>query len=48
MLSLPRFTDAKYAERPSTNGPMWRASSPVPGRSTFTTRAPRSASTIVA
>ena len=47
MLSLPRFSDMKYADLPPANGPIWRASSPRPGASTLITRAPRSASTIV-
>src|SRR5262249_35142820 len=34
-------------ERPATNGPTWRASSPVAGRSILITRAPRSASSSV-
>src|SRR5919201_3590381 len=45
---LPRFSVRKLALSPSTNtGPCRRYTSPLPGRSTFTTVAPRSASTCV-
>ena len=48
MLRLPRLMPAKYALSPDgKNGPNARASSPTPGRSIFTTSAPRSASNIV-
>ena len=47
---LFRFTERKYVATPSASygGPHSRVSSPVPGRSTLTTSAPRSASSIVA
>ena len=49
-LCLLRLTDWKYVARPcaSNGGPQLRVSSPVPGRSTLITSAPRSASIIVA
>src|SRR5919204_5246388 len=48
-LRLLRLTARKYAASPPANGgPHARVSSPSPGRSTLTTSAPRSASTIVA
>src|SRR5690349_15561092 len=47
--SLLRLTQSKYALEPSVHGgPHDRVSSPVPGRSTLTTVAPRSASVMVA
>ena len=49
MLRLFRLTDSKYEElRSVQGGPHERVSSPVPGRSTLITVAPRSASSIVA
>ncbi len=45
--SLPLLTETKYADFPFTKGPYSRASSPVPGVSTFITRAPRSDKIIV-
>src|ERR671935_1008525 len=48
-LRLLRLTARKYAASPPAyGGPQVRVSSPSPGRSTLTTSAPRSASTIVA
>src|SRR5207248_5344180 len=50
MLRLLRFTASKYVARPasSNGGPHERVSSPVRGRSTLITSAPRSPRTIVA
>ncbi len=48
MLFLPRLMLKKYALSPSTCGPVVRATSPQGGRSTFTTSAPRSHSTMLA
>ncbi len=48
MLRLPRLMLKKYALSPSTCGPVVRATSPHGGRSTFTTSAPRSHSTMLA
>ena len=47
--ALLRFTDKKYVDAsPDHGGPQDRVSSPEPGRSTFTTSAPRSARSMVA
>ena len=49
MLCLERLTHSKYDDPlPVHGGPHCRVSSPVPGRSTLTTSAPRSASVMVA
>ena len=50
MEALFRLTDWKYVDCPSAakGGPHARVSSPVPGRSTLITVAPRSPSSIVA
>ena len=46
---LLRLTAWKYVDSPAAQGgPQLRVSSPPPGRSTLTTSAPRSASSIVA
>ena len=45
---LPRLHTRKNALMPLTDTPIQRAMSPMPGRSTFTTSAPWSASSAVA